>query len=226
MDGAFCGALGALPGSLRTPGSVDPLAVVGHRAAQCRDVDVEHRGHGPDGHRHEERGVGRTPVRRGREVRGVGLDEDAVERDGGQRVAQAARVLEGEGAGEAEVVAAVDALASHGQVAREAVQDRVLGRALLLEDPQHVVVGVAVVDLQRLAETLGEVDVPAEAVLLDGDPLGTGAEVVEPGLADDADAVVGRAALDLGIRLVETPGRGEPRNLVGCLLYTSPSPRD
>ena len=52
------------------------------------------------------------------------------------------------------------------------MQHRVLGRALLVEDAQHVVVGVTVVDLQGLAEALGEVDVPAEAVLLDGTPSG------------------------------------------------------
>ena len=114
------------------------------------------------------------------------------------------------------VVAALDALTGHRQVTGEAVQDRALGRALLVEDAQHVGVGVAVVDLQGLAEPLGEVDVPAEAVLLDGHALGAGAEVVEAGLTDDADAIVGRAPLDLGVspRPARPLGR-QPWNLVG-----------
>src|SRR6478752_8622700 len=208
-------ALGALPDSLRTPRTVDALAVLGHDAAQRRDVEVEHGRHRPDGHRHEERGIRRTPVRGRREVRRVGLDEQTVEGHRGQRVPQVSRVLEGHGPREAEVVAALGALPGHHQVTGEAVQDGVLGRSLLLEDAQHVRVGIAVVDLEGLAEALGEVDVPAEPVLLDGDALGAGAEVIEAGLTDDADAVVGRAPLHLGIRLRQPALGCQARNLVG-----------
>ena len=107
-----------------------------------------------------------------REVRRVGLDEQPVERDAVSASRRSRAFLKVTVPGEAEVVAALDALAGHRQVAGEAVQDGVLGRPLLLEDAQHVGVGVAVVDLQGLAEPLGEVDVPAEAVLLHGTPSG------------------------------------------------------
>ena len=101
-----------------------------------------------------------------RQVGRVGLDEDLLQRGDGQGVAQALGVLERHGAGEREVVAALHARARHRDVAREAVQHRAFGRALLAQDAQHVLVGVAVVDLQGLAGALGQVDVPAERVLL------------------------------------------------------------
>ncbi len=197
------------------PRTVDPLRVRRDRPAHRRHVDVEHRREGPDRERHEVGGVGRPPVRRRREVGRVGLDEQLLQRHGGEGVAQAPGVLEGHRAGEAEQVAALDAGPRHRQVAGEAVQHRVLGRALLLEDPQHVVVGVAVVDLQREPEPLGEVDVPAEGLLLRRHPFRAGPEVVEPGLPDDADPVVGREALDLVTSLRKPTLRLEPGDLVG-----------
>ncbi len=76
------------------------------------------------------------------------------------------------------------------------------------EHAQHVVVGVAVVDLQHLAEPLGEVDVPAERPVLGGAPgdvVGVHPVVVEPGLADHPDPRVTGQLLDLG------EGGGQPR---------------
>ena len=90
-----------------------------------------------------------------------------------------------------------------------------VGRALLLEDAQHVVVGVAVVDLQRLAGALGQVDVPAERILLHPNALGPGAVVVEPGLADHPHPRVRGQLLDLRVGRVEAPGLGQPGRLVG-----------
>ena len=55
----------------------------------------------------------------------------------------------------------------------------------------HLVVRVAVVDLQREAQLLGQRDVRAERLALDLAARGSGAEVVEAGLADGADAGVG-----------------------------------
>ena len=60
--------------------------------------------------------------------------------------------------------------------------------ALLVEHPQHLVVGVAVVDDQGLVEPLGQVDVPAERLHLRRPAVLAGAEVVEPGLPDRAHA--------------------------------------
>ena len=83
------------------------------------------------------------------------------------------------------------------------------------EHSQHVVMAVAVVDLQRLVEPLGEADVPPERLLLRRHTVPTGAEVVEPGLPHDPDPRVRREPLDLGVCRVEPPALGECRHLVG-----------
>lgn len=63
--------------------------------------------------------------------------------------------------------------------------------------------GLAVVDDQGLALPLGDLDVGAEGAFLGGHALGSGAEVVEPGLADGLDVIEGGQRLDLGEGLVE-----------------------
>src|SRR5690606_22047784 len=133
-------------------------------------------------------------------------------REGGT---QLAGVLEGDGAGEGEVVPALDARAGHLDVSAEAVQHRPVGRPLLLEDPEDVVMGVAVVDLQRLVQTLGEVDVPPECLLLDADPLRARAEVVQSGLAHDPDPGVRGQLGDLRIRARQLAPGLQPRHLGG-----------
>ena len=141
----------------------------------------------------------------GREVRRVGLDQHPV--PGGDRSASRS--------GSAFLNVTVPAklrwaprsrqAAREGGVAGEAVHHPPLGRALLVEHPQHVVVGVAVVDHQGLVEPLGQVDVPAERLLLHGPPLLAGAEGVEPGLPHRAHLVVRLGQrLDLG----HAPRRG------------------
>ena len=83
-----------------------------------------------------------------------------------------------------------------------------LGHTLAVEHLEHLVVGVAVVDDQRLVEPLGEVDVPAEGLDLRRPPVLAGAEVVEPGLPDRAHLVVRlREQLDL----LHAPRRGSRR---------------
>ena len=84
-------------------------------------------------------------------------------------------------------VAAVGAAPREVGVTGEAVEDHPLRRALALQHPQHVVVRVAVVDHHRLAGVLGDRDVPPERLLLRRPPVGLGAVVVEPGLADRHD---------------------------------------
>ena len=92
-----------------------------------------------------------------------------------------------------------------------------LGRALRVDDAQHVVVGVAVVDDERLVEALGQVDVTPEALLLRRPAVLAGAEGVEPGLADGPHLVVGlRELLDLGERLVEAPASASRGASFGC----------
>ena len=91
-----------------------------------------------------------------------------------------------------------------------------LGRALLVDDGEHLLVGVSVVDHQGLVEPLGEVDVAPERRDLRRAPLLAGAEVVEPGLPHRANAVVGlRQRLDLGQRILEGPLLVEAGRLVG-----------
>ena len=88
------------------------------------------------------------------------------------------------------------------------MEDDLLGCALLAQDAQHVVVGVAVVDHQRLADPLGQVDVPAEVHLL-VDRLGAVPVVVEARLADGDHPRVGRQPLELGIpRVVQARDLG------------------
>ena len=71
-------------------------------------------------------------------------------------------------------------------VARVTVEDHLLGGPVRGQDGQHVVVRVAVVDHQRLASLLGDVDVRPEPVPLDGRRCAVPV-VVEPSLADSAD---------------------------------------
>ena len=92
------------------------------------------------------------------------------------------------------------------------------------QDAQHVLVGVAVVDLQRLAGALGQVDVPAERLLLRRAALGPGAEVVEPGLADHPDPGVRREPLDLGVRRGRARRASASRGAsLGCSATPPPS---
>ena len=103
---------------------------------------------------HDVRGLVRPPAQRlGREVRRVGLGEDAVERDLRRGDAQLRRVLVRRVAGERDVVPAVERGRERGRIG-EAVQHdgSVEGRELL----EHGLVGGAVVDHDRLPELGGQ----------------------------------------------------------------------
>ena len=89
-----------------------------------------------------------------------------------------------------------------------------LRRALLVEHPQDVVVGVAVVDDQRLVEPLGQVDVRAERLVLRGPAVLAGAEVVEPGLAHRPHLAWARPAARSRPARRRGPA-SQPRRLVG-----------
>jgi hypothetical protein len=163
---------------------------------------------------HQVARVGAAPVGRGREVRGVRLDLEVVQRRHGQRVPQALGVLEGHRAGERQVEPAVDAGARQLGVPAEAVQDGARRRALVVQHPQHVGVRVAVVDLQRQVEPLREPDVPAERLLLHRAALGPCAEEVEPRLAHDPHPRTRGQLGDLVVRRLELAALGQPRRLV------------
>jgi hypothetical protein len=90
----------------------------------------------------------------------------------------------------------------------------VLGRPLLRQDAEDVLVGIAVVDLQGLARALGQVDVPTEGILLCLNAFRSRAKVVQPRLANDPDPGVGGEPLDLGLGRVELADGVK----LGCLV--------
>ena len=93
------------------------------------------------------------------------------------------------------------------------MEDHPLRCALLDQHPQHVLVGVAVVDDQRRPGALGDGDVRPERLLLQAASVGAlGPEVVQPGLPDRHDRRERRQRLDLAQGLV---GRGAESGLVG-----------
>ena len=90
-----------------------------------------------------------------------------------------------------------------------------VGRADACEGLEHLVVGVAIVDLHRDAVLLGEGDVRFEAEELRRQAVALGAEEVEPGLTDRAHARLRRELVDYRDRLAEHSLGGICRRLVG-----------
>jgi hypothetical protein len=148
---------------------------------------------------------------RGHERR-VGLDQDQLGRGDRGGVAQVLRVLERDVPGEAHEEPAPRALLRERRVPREAVEHDAVGRAVGVEDRQDVLVGVPVVDDERLAALLRDRDVRAERALLRGPAVLVGAEVVEPGLPEGRDARQRGERVDLGEGRVEV---GKARGVVG-----------
>ena len=117
-----------------------------------------------------------------RQVRGVGLDEQPVERDALGGLRQVLRLRVRDVAGERDPPAVVEALVEpvgH----REAVQHDLEPVRVLGQRGDRVVLGRARVDDERLPELARDLDVVAERALLVG-ARRVVAVVVEPGLAD------------------------------------------
>jgi hypothetical protein len=148
---------------------------------------------------------------RGHERR-VGLDQDQLGRGDRGGVAQVLRVLERDVPGEAHEEPAPRALLRERRVPREAVEHDAVGRAVGVEDRQDVLVGVPVVDDERLAALLRDRDVRAERALLRGPAVLVGAEVVEPGLPEGRHARQRGERVDPGERGVEVV---QARRVVG-----------
>lgn len=94
--------------------------------------------------------------------------------------------------------APLDAGLRKSAVAGEAVHDRPLWHPFVIENPQDVGVGVAVVDDERAIQLLREPDVIAERLLLRSPAIRSGPEVVESGLPHGPDVRVGSERGDLG----------------------------
>ena len=83
------------------------------------------------------------------------------------------------------------------------------------ENPDHVVMGIPIVDLDGLAEAVRQVQVPAERLLLVLHPLGARPVVVQAGLPHGPHPRVGRKRLDLRQRGVQVAAGGQPGGVVG-----------
>ena len=102
----------------------------------------------------------------GVEERRVGLGQDQLGRRDGGRLAQRGRVPERDRPGEAQHVAGRRAALGQFRVAGVTVEDHLLRRSVRGQDRQHVLVRIPVVDHQRLAGLLGDLDVRPEPVAL------------------------------------------------------------
>lgn len=78
------------------------------------------------------------------------------------------------------------------------MHDRPLRHAFVIENPQHIGMGVAVVDDKRAFQLLREPDVIAERLLLRSPAIRSGPEVVKSGLPHGPDVRVGSQCGDLG----------------------------
>lgn len=93
------------------------------------------------------------------------------------------------------------------------MHDRPFRDSFLVENPQDVGMGVAVVDDECAIQRLRKPDVIAEGLLLRGPAIGSGPEVVESGLPHGAHVRVGRELRDLGevLLVLATQTRGVVR---------------
>ena len=94
-------------------------------------------------------------------------------------------------------------------------------RPFLGQDPQDVLVRVAVVDLQCLAGALGQIDVPAKRVLLGRSAFGASPEIVQSCLANHPDSRVGGEQLDLAAGGLELASIGQPGCFVGVQRHAT-----
>ena len=106
--------------------------------------------------------VGPAPVGHRRQERGVGLDQQPVERAQLDRLAHLGRPLEGDDAAEGQVGAQVEAPTGLVGPAGEAVDHRALRHALGLEDVEGLGPGLAGVDDQRQVVGVGQGDLGGE----------------------------------------------------------------
>ena len=97
--------------------------------------------------------------------------------------------------------------------------------AFLAQDLDDVVMGVPVVDLQRQAQPLGDVDVAAERIALMGQPLPLRAEEVEARLADGADPRMRGERFDLGQGIFQFAALRIVRSVVGVDRHGAQQPR-
>ena len=147
------------------PKRVAALAVTA--APSASGVDAAQLGHEGGRERHVGGLVALSAVRRGGQVRTVRLHHEAVFGNEAGDLGKRPRVLVGDGAGQRDEEAEVEAAPGDLHVAGEAVHDAAdLPRPLLGEDGERFIVGVTAVDDQGLAQLPGHGDLATEDLAL------------------------------------------------------------
>src|SRR5215212_1752223 len=142
---------------------------------------------------HIRRLIDTASMRRGRKIRSVRLDQEAVLRHGGGDAAQLVGVLEGEDPREGDIEPEIDADPGQLGPGGEAVQDGVEAPspALVCQNVDHLVVSLAGVDDEWQAALPRGGDMGAKDTALHVARTAVVVEV-EPGLADGDAARMGR----------------------------------
>ena len=197
------------------PAAVDELGVGGDLRGQHGDPRVEVVRHRAQRVRQQVRRVGAAAERHRGEEGCIRLGQQQAARRGRECRSQGAGVLERDVAGEGHVPAVLGAEPGHLGVAGEAVEHGALGGADPEQGRDHLGVRVPVVDLQGEVVLLRDLDVRLERAVLGDQPRRSGAEEVEPGLANGDHARARREGGDLGERLIERPCLRVAGRLVG-----------
>ena len=106
----------------------------------------------------------------------------------------------------------------HLRISAEAMEDHAIGPAFIQQDLDHIVMGIAVMDDESLAQLPRQPDMPAEGLLLDASPLLLRPEVVQARLADGSHHRIGGELGDGGQGFVQGAraiSLDEPRRVVG-----------
>src|SRR5579884_2175045 len=187
------------PESRELRGEPEEAPGVGRRRlGHGRERLAAHGGHGLGDHAHERGLVAPAAVRHGREVRRIGLDEEALGGHEAHRRAQRLGVLERHDARHRDGEAQVEVAARVGGVAGEAVDDAAHGvRALGAQQLRRLGVRLADVDDEGPAVRAGERHVAGESRALCRARRAV-IVVVEAGLADGDDAGCGEPAREGG----------------------------
>ena len=125
-------------------------------------------------------------MRSWRQERRIRLNQETFGRHNRRGRPQVIGILEREDTGERAVPTAFTCCPCEVRVTAKAMQNHRLGVTFIVKNPQDVVVGVAIVNHQRLTEPFGEPNMKPKGLLLDRTPGKFGSEEVHSRLADRA----------------------------------------